>query len=185
MTSLVFFLEERSAAEMIKGLLPRLLSEGFSCQCIVFEGKQDLEKQLPRKLRGWKTPDTRFIVMRDQDQADCKAVKQKLHAICKKAGKHDVVVCIACRELESWYLADLKAVEAGLEMTNLLRLQNKGKYRNPDEIVRPCQELKKITHNTYKKIRGSRMIGPYLALDNKRSASFNHFVSGIRKVAER
>jgi len=182
MTELVFFLEERSAVEMIKGLLPRLRPKPLFYRCIVFEGKQDLEKQLPRKLRGWRTPNTRFIVIRDQDQSDCKTLKQNLQAICKKAGKRDVVVRIACRELESWYLADLKAVEAGLGIPNLLRLQNTKKYRNPDEIVRPAQELSRITRKAYQKISGSRAIGPHLDLDNERSPSFKYFIAGIRKA---
>lgn len=43
MKHLVFLLEEPSAKEMLNGLLPRLLP-GLSYRCIVFEGKQDLEK---------------------------------------------------------------------------------------------------------------------------------------------
>ncbi len=46
MKSLVFFLEEPSARAMLEGLLPRLLPDGWLVRYIVFEGKQDLEKQL-------------------------------------------------------------------------------------------------------------------------------------------
>lgn len=56
MTTLVFFLEEPSAKEMLKGLLPRVLNETFQSRYVVFEGKQDLEKNLIKKLRGWRTP---------------------------------------------------------------------------------------------------------------------------------
>lgn len=54
MKSLVFFLEEPSAKAMLNGLLPRLHPMGWQFRYVVFEGKQDLEKQLPLKLRAWR-----------------------------------------------------------------------------------------------------------------------------------
>lgn len=51
MKSLVFFLEEYFDRAMLEELLPRLLPDGWLVRYIVFEGKQDLERQLPRKLR--------------------------------------------------------------------------------------------------------------------------------------
>lgn len=57
MRVLVFFLEEPSARAMLEGLLPRLLPAGWEVKYVIFEGKQDLEKQLPRKLLGdWHSP---------------------------------------------------------------------------------------------------------------------------------
>ncbi|MBU4304454.1 MAG: hypothetical protein KJ893_02340 [Candidatus Omnitrophica bacterium] len=50
MSELVFFLEELSAEAMLKGLLPRLLPPEVLVRYIVFEGKQDLEKQLVYNL---------------------------------------------------------------------------------------------------------------------------------------
>jgi len=67
-TRIVFFLEERSAKEMLDGLLPRLLPDTLSFHCFSFEGKQSLRKQLPVKLRGWLAPDTCFVVLQDQDR---------------------------------------------------------------------------------------------------------------------
>src|SRR5690606_41825053 len=52
----------------------------------LFEGKQDLEKRLPIRLRAWQNPDARFIVMRDQDSGDCVVIKQGLVNICSSAG---------------------------------------------------------------------------------------------------
>lgn len=66
MKHFVFFLEELSAREMLKGLLPRI-QDDLAFRCIVFEGKQDLEKNLIRKIQGYRVPDSRFIVLRDQD----------------------------------------------------------------------------------------------------------------------
>ncbi len=52
MKELVFLLEEESSAAMLESLLPRLLKPGIGYRLITFEGKQDLEKQMLRKLRS-------------------------------------------------------------------------------------------------------------------------------------
>ena len=185
MRTLVVFTEEMSAKVMLESLLPRLLlQETCSFRCVAFEGKQDLEKQLPIKLKGWRTPNTHFIVLRDQDSGRCKAIKRELKDICARAGKPDVLIRIACRELESWYFGDLKAVETGLDITGLGDLQTKAKYRNPDIISNPSIELKRITKNLYQKVSGSRVIGKYLCLDNTRSRSFWNFINGIRGIID-
>ena len=147
---------------------------------IVFEGKQHLDKNLERKLRGYVNPRARFIVLRDQDGADCKKLKSDLAAICKKARKK-VVIPIACRELEAFYLADLLAVERGLAIQGVASKQGQAKYRNPDSLDHPAQELEKLTAHRYQKITGSRAIAPHLDLGNTRSASFRNLVSAIRK----
>jgi hypothetical protein len=126
---LVFFLEEQSAAEMLAGLLPRILPGGVAVRYIVFEGKQDMEKQLPRRMRGYCTPGARFIVMRDQDFGDCDVIKKRLLVLCRKSRKSNFLVRIACHELESWYLADLSAVEKGLALKGL------NKSGSSDEFV--------------------------------------------------
>jgi hypothetical protein len=102
MIELVFMLEEKSAKVLLEGLLPKLLPTEIAPRYIVFEGKQDLEKQLVRKIRGYINPHARFIVIRDQDSnPDCKAVKVKLSDLCRQAGKPDALVRVACHELES------------------------------------------------------------------------------------
>ena len=96
---LVFLLEERSAREMLIGLLPRLLPDHVHFHCFAFEGKRDLERNIVPKLRDWQESNTAFVILRDQDAADCKTVKHTLLAKCKEAGKEDAVVRIVCREL--------------------------------------------------------------------------------------
>jgi hypothetical protein len=180
-THLVFLLEEPSAKEMLEGLLPRLVPE-ISYRCIVFEGKQDLEKNIIKKIRGYRIPNTQFIVLRDQDSGDCYTIKQKLQQLCQKANQPNALVRIACRELESWYLADLKAVEQGLNIAGLAKQQNNKKYRSPDYLQSPSQELKILTQAKYQKVLGSRSIGPFLELNNKRSNSFRVFIESIQKI---
>ena len=59
MSKLVFLLEEESAKNMLQGILPRMLPD-TPVQYITFEGKQDLEQQMVRKIRLWREPDSRF-----------------------------------------------------------------------------------------------------------------------------
>ncbi|MBW2735372.1 MAG: DUF4276 family protein [Deltaproteobacteria bacterium] len=181
MVTLVFFLEELSAQKLLEGLLPRFLPmERFSLRFIPFEGKQDLEKQLVRKMRSWRTPDTQFIVLRDQDAADCKDVKARLVALCSEAGHPNALVRVACRELESWYLGDLCAVEKALGVKGLRTHQNAVKFRDPDHLSNPSMELERLTRGTYQKVSGSRAIGPHLDFQERnRSRSFRVFISGM------
>ena len=184
MNNLVFFLEEPSAKEMLKGLLPKLLPKNMhSAVYIVFQGKRDLEKKLYDRLSGWRTPNSIFIVLLDQDSEDCKLVKNRLINQCERLKKSKKIIFrIACYELESWYFGDLSAVEKALNHLQLTRYASKAKYRDPDKINKPCEELKKITRGEYQKISGSRAIGPHLSLNKNTSKSFNIFIKGIRKL---
>lgn len=181
MSELVFLLEERSAEELLKGMLPLILPKEFQFRCIAFEGKQDLEKQLVRRIRGYLRPDARFIVMRDQDSGDCRLIKAALVDKCRQAGRNDSLVRIVCRELESWYLADLEAVEKGLEVKGLSKKQAKAKFRDPDNFSSPYKTLIELA-SAYQKISGSRAIGPFMDLNNTRSSSFSALISGIRRI---
>ena len=182
MTELVFFLEEESAKALLAGLLPRLIPAGspIEARFIVFEGKQDLDRQLERKLKGYLNRHASFIVIRDQDRDDCRRVKRSLVTRCSNAGRPDTVVRIACRELEAFYLGDLLAVELGLGIRGLAGKQNKAKFRDPDRLVCPSRELEKLTSNRYQKVAGSRAIAPHLNLQAPRSRSFHHLIQAIR-----
>lgn len=170
---------------MLEGLLPKILPPGMMPRYIPFEGKSDLEKQLVKKMRAYRNQGAQFIVVRDQDShPDCKAVKAKLVSLCEQAGKPAALVRIVCRELESFYLADLAAVEHGLELSGIAKHQHKSKFRNPDYLGSPSRELAILTKGRYQKIGGSRAIGPWLDPDNTRSDSFRNFVSGIRRIGQ-
>ncbi|SFX51979.1 DUF4276 family protein [Marinospirillum alkaliphilum] len=183
MTELVFFLEEPSAKAMLEGLLPRLLDDSISVRYVVFEGKQDLEKRLPRRLRAWQNPGARFVVMRDQDSGDCYEIKRRLTGICEAAGRPDTLVRIACHELESFYLGDLNAVAATIGPKTLAKQQQNAKFRDPDRLNNAAQELKRIAR-TYQKLAGSRAIGQALSLDQNQSQSFNYLIAGIKRITE-
>ncbi len=182
MMQLVFFLEGPSEEALLKGLLPRFLPNHVNVHYVVFEGKQDLEKRLVKRMRGWCLPDTRFVVLRDKDAGDCVVIKKRLRLLCKEAGHDDALVRIACHEIESWYLGDLSAVEQGLGITGIAKSQGKAKFRDPDRLANAAKELATITKGGYQKLGGSRKMGPCLALKGNKSNSFNVFISGVQRV---
>lgn len=183
---LVFFLEGRSEEGMLRGLLPKILPDEIRPTLVIFEGKQDLKKQLPIKIKGWTRPCLGFVVLQDQDGADCVVEKNKLKEICEKSGAKSYIVRIACHELESWYLGDLKSVSLALGIPNLEKFQNKKKYRNPDALGNPTEELKKITNHVYQKANSSRKIGAYLfdRIHENTSQSFKVFISGVQSFIQ-
>jgi hypothetical protein len=167
---------------MLKGILPKVLQDDIYPDFKVFEGKQDLDKRLPRILKAWCVPHCCFVIIRDQDSGDCYAIKQKLIDLCRAAGREDVLVRIACHELESFYLGDLAAVEEGLGIAGLVKMQNNRKYRSPDRLGSPSRELDRLTSGRYEKVAGSRAIAPHIRIDDNKSHSFKNLVSGIRKL---
>jgi hypothetical protein len=187
MKELVFFLEEESARVLLERIVPLLTPEGGQIRprFIVFEGKQDLEKQLSRKLRGYLNPHAKFIVMRDQDAGDCKKIKKSLTALCPSIHRPRTKVRIACRELESFYLGDLRAVEAGLGINGLAAKQGQAKFRDPDQLASPAKELEKLTGNRYQKVAGSRAIAPHLDLKAPRSRSFRHRLNAVTTATQK
>ncbi|MEO5376201.1 MAG: DUF4276 family protein [Magnetococcus sp. DMHC-6] len=180
MAQLVFLLEELSAKALLQGLLPRLLPQETQVQYIVFEGKHYLEKQLPKKLHGWQNRESKFIVLRDKDAADCRMVKTRLQKLCQRIPAEKILIRIACRELESWYLGDLTAVESAFNVRGIAKLQNKEKFHTPD-LLNSFEELKSLVPN-YQKISGSRAMGQAMDLQNNSSQSYQAFIKGIHKL---
>ncbi|QTA83697.1 DUF4276 [Desulfonema limicola] len=183
MKRLIFLLEEPSAKEMLKAILPKILPDHVYPEFKIFDGKQDLEKGITRTLKAWRIPNCAFVVIRDQDSGNCQIIKQNLVDLCKQAERYDVLVRIACHELESFYLGDLIAVEKGLNLSGLAKKQNNKKYRDPDRITSPSQELTRLTSGLYQKIAGSRAIAPHIHIENNKSHSFKILLAGICKLA--
>jgi hypothetical protein len=105
--NLVILLEEVSAKDLLIGLLPRLLPDSVHVHYLGLEGKQDLEGQLVRKLRGWRMPDSAFLVLRDQDAAECREVRARLAKRVEESRRTPSLVRVTCRELESWIVGRL------------------------------------------------------------------------------
>lgn len=181
MKHLVFLLEEISARDLLQGFLPKFLPEGLFVHYLVFEGKQDLESQLVRKLRGWRLPESAFVVLRDQDSADCRLVKERLNELVAQSARTPVLVRVACRELESWIVGDWEAVALAFDRPQLRAQSGKRIHRNPDELVRPVDALRRLIPE-YQKRDGARRIGKLLEPERNQSISFHAFCSGVQKL---
>ena len=187
---LVFLLEGPSEREALEGWWPALLAQWPAAvqacvqkHCIVFEGKQDMEKRMVLKLRHWRLPNSAFIVLRDQDSADCHQVKATLRARCLEAGRPDAVVRIACHELESFFLGDWAAVAQAFDLPGLVALDRKATYRHPDRIAAPEGELQRHVPG-YQKREGARRIAPHMNLQSNRSHSFWQLRDAIIRLAQ-
>ncbi len=82
MSRVIFLLEERSMKALLEKLLPRVVQD-LPFLCVPHEGKADLEKSAPRKIRAWREPGVRFVIVRDQNGGDCRAVKSRLLRVCQ------------------------------------------------------------------------------------------------------
>ncbi len=181
MKQLVFLLEEPSARDLLQGLLPRIIPPAIFIQYLVFEGKQDLEGQLVRKMRGWRVSDSAFVVLRDQDAAECRTVKSRLSSLVEQSGRAPALVRVACRELESWIVGDWQAIADAFGRPGLAAQRNKEAHRDPDQLVRPVEAIRKLLPE-YQKRDGARRIGPLLVPERNRSASFQALCTGVKKL---
>ncbi len=181
MSQIVFLLEELSARDLLEGLLPKLLPEDIEVRYLVFEGKQDLERNLVKKLRGWRLQDSLFVVLRDQDAADCVAVKKRLVSLVSTDDLPRTLVRVACREIESWVLGDWQAVGEAFAQPQFAAYSRRAKFRNPDELSRPIEFLRNYVP-AYQKREGARRVGRLLDPDRNQSPSFRAFCSGVRRL---
>ena len=181
MTKLVFLVEEPSMAHLLNELLPRLFPS-LLFQCVPHEGKSDLEKSIPRKLRAWREPDVRFMVMRDQNSGDCRKVKDKLTERCKQGRRTDALVRVVCRELEAWYIGDEEALTQAFPGTarQIRHELRKSRFRNPDRVVQPAKALSLLIPE-FQKRSGARSLGQHLSRQN-RSRSYQVFLAGIERL---
>ena len=180
--NLVFFLEEPSARDFLEAILPRVLPTHITPHFLVFEGKQDLEKQLVWRMKRWLRPNSRFIVMRDQDNGDCRVIKSRLLGLCQQAGQPTATVRIVCRELETFFVGDWRAIAAGFAQPKLSAQAQKAKFRQPDLLGSPSREIKQMIP-TYQKREGARTISPHLDLTSNRSTSFRVLLRTLSDMA--
>ncbi len=180
MRELVFLLEEPSMKEFLDVFLPRILPKDIVFITIPHVGKSDLKKSIPIKLRAW-GGDVKFVILHDKDSNDCVTLKNELLQLCRENGRPDSLIRIVCTELEAWYLGDLEAVADAYGLHSIRKQQSKQKFREPDNLGNPKEELKKLV-NAYQQISGARRIAQYMHLDNNLSYSFKVFIDGIRRV---
>lgn len=179
---LIVLVEEPSMKTVLDTICPKLIPERINYICIAHQGKQDLTKSIPTKIKAFSfNPGTKFVIVHDQDSHDCEKLKADLLQLCQQAGKSEAMIRIVCHELESWFLGDLAAIEKayGLNPKSLSKKQNQNKFRDPDRLNSAKEELKKLVSEYYPGTH-SKKIAPYLSLTENRSRSFQVFLSGIK-----
>lgn len=196
---LEILVEEYSAEVMIQSILPKILPEQCEFEIRSFRGKADLLKQLPRRLKGyrsWMPDDWRIVVLCDCDQEDCQKLKKKLEDYAILAGfttksscndsTFTVVNRIAIEELESWLLGDAKAVNQAYPKISINFIQRK-RYREPDQIkggtweaLEDLLQKKGYHQGGLNKVQAARDISKYMKVNNNLSKSFHCFYTGVQ-----
>ena len=180
MGRVIFLLEEQSTRTLLEGLLPRLFPS-VPFLCMPHEGKDDLEVSIRETLRDWGVPGDKFIIVRDHDNADCVAVKNRLRRFCREGGRDDAVVRIVCQELEAWYLGDPDALADAFGNERLRQIKNRARFRDPDTRPKPSEDLKKLVPD-FRKNTGARRMAQHMTREGNRSHSFGVFVNGIEQM---
>lgn len=175
--------EEPSMKVFLSAVLPKILPEGFglNINCFVrpHQGKNDLKKSIPKKVRALShyQIESKVVILIDQDSSDCKTLKSEIVDLCQSAGNCPALVRIVCRELEAWYLGDMQAIGLAFPAFNPARHQGKQKFRNPD-ACNAADELRKIIPG-FGKMAAARTIPEHMTLESNRSQSFNQFLTGL------
>lgn len=170
---------------LLDGLLPRLFPgwlDGQHFLCIQHQGKSDLDTSIPRKLAAWRIPHDRFVIVRDNDNADCMRVKSRLQALCAASGRPQTLIRLVCQELECWYVGDLKALALAYENPKLDTPALRKRFANPDDWQKPSVELSRL-EPSFQKGSGARAMAAVLSDSGNRSHSFEVFVAGVRRIA--
>jgi len=182
MSRIVFLVEERSMAEFLKIWVARTYPT-VPFLCVPHEGKSDLRKSIPRKLKAWHEPGVRFVVIIDNDNRNCEELKTELLASCATSGRDDTLVRIACQELEAWYLGDPEALGAAFGDSELPDRLRKARFRHPDALPRPSDELARLVP-AFQKVSGARAVAVHIDRTRNRSVSFKIFATSIDQIAE-
>lgn len=193
-----FLLEEPSAEAALTAILPKILVDDVTFGFHVFEGKQDLLKQLPLRLKGyrqWLPPDWRVFVLIDEDRQDCLQLKGQLENAAREAGfstkshpnsdgDFQIVNRLVVEELEAWFFGDVEALrEAYPNVSNTFH--NLAKYREPDAITGGTWEaLERLLRGYYPNFLPKRVVAqnvaPHMEPSRNRSRSFQVFVEGLK-----
>lgn len=191
--------EEPSTEAALLELLPKILGDGTSFRIIVHEGKPDLLKKLPNRLRGyraWLPIDWHIVVLIDEDRQDCRELKAHLEKIAVKAGfttkssakiggQFQVMNRLAIEELEAWFFGDVNAMRQAYPRVSQ-HLAAKTTYKDPDAIPGGTWEaLERLLQKAgyfpggLPKIETARTIAKFMNPRDNRSNSFQIFRDGL------
>jgi hypothetical protein len=199
---LELLVEEPSAEAALRELFPKILGVEVSFRTIVHEGKPDLLKKLPNRLRGyrsWIPADWRIVVLLDKDREDCRTLKAQLEQMAAEAGfttksrarkgrRFQVLNRLAVEEIEAWFFGDVGAMIKAFPRVPR-NLAQKAGYRDPDAISGGTWEalervLQRAGHfpGGLPKIETARKIARFMDPDVNRSKSFQVFREDLSQL---
>ncbi len=200
--NLEVLVEERSAEQALRLLLPRIVPN-VDFEVRVFQGKTDLLKRLPDRLKGYSTwitqRDTCLVVLVDRDDDDCLTLKAHMEQMAAAAGlstataatascRVHVLNRIAVEELEAWFFGDIPALCAAYSRVPA-SLGHQAKYRDPDAVLGGTWEalervLKRSSYHRggLAKVAAATDIAQHMNVDVNRSRSFQVFRDGVRRL---
>lgn len=202
MTQIEFLVEEPSAEEALRHVLPKLVRGRARWKLINLGSKYKLLKALPDRLAAYRDriergEPLRVVVLVDRDADDCAALKRQLEDMARAArlttktspdaqGQFHVVNRIVVEELESWFIGDAAALRQAFNSLPAVDV-GKGIFRNPDnggswEALHRFLKKHGIYKSSYPKIDAARRIAPKLDLQVNRSRSFQVFVQGVEAL---
>ena len=182
-------------------LLPRLVPN-VDIRVRSFDGKRNLLGKLEARLRAYRhslRPDERIMVLIDRDEQDCRALKQSLEDIARRAGLTtrtnpgasgwQVVTRIVIKELEAWYFGDWEAVRAAYPRVSA-KVPRQPTYRDPDAIVGPtARTMERFLREAeyfpdgVRKSELARTIAAHMDPSRNTSRSFQVFRDVLREMA--
>ena len=121
--------------------------------------------------------------MRDNDNADCRDLKARLTRLCVQGGRSDSLVRIVCQELEAWYLGEPDALAVAYDNESLRGLHNKARYRQPDAVAQPAQEMKRLIPE-FGKIDCARRMAQALTEAGNQPSSYKSFLQGMAQFVD-
>lgn len=160
---MIVFVEEASASEIVRAvarklnLLPRIT-------ILKHQGAGDLERSIANKIANDPFSNTKFLVLRDADNQNCKQLKEKLFAMVPTKKRARTRIRIVCQELEAWYLAQPKALQLAKVLESPVPKKNLA--ANVDNIVNPKKLFLRHAHNKGQ-IEHARRIGEHLDIDSQ------------------
>ena len=196
------FVEDASTKEALEVLINRLARGvgSFSFAITAFHGKEQMlaeieQRLLPIARSRWADA---VILIIDQDDDDCLALKQTLAAAALDAGLPatgprerpiNVTVRIAMSELESWFLGDPAAVRRAYPRLRRRDLRITG---DVDALPQAWERLQRplLRRGYYEqrmpKTIVARRIAEHMAIEpgGNRSGSFNVLLSTLRALVD-
>jgi hypothetical protein len=187
--------EEPSAEAALKALLPKIVP-GVAFEIISFNGKDNLLRRLPIRLRDyayyWAQAGLRIVILLDRDDDDCTALKARLVEIANEAGLpvQAALFRIVIEELEAWFLGDVRALHTAYPRVPS-SLGSQEKFRDPEAVPGGAWEgLEHVLrrHGYHKKglrkVQAAADIAPHMDVENNRSQSFQAFRDGLRRLVK-